>query len=231
MDHFVGSILQSLFIHEHFLIKLFTGTQSCKFNLDVLIHLIAGQADQILRQIQDFHRFSHIQHKDFSAARVGSCLQHQRYRFRNGHKITDDIRMGYCHRASGQNLFPEQGNHRAVAAQHISKTHCHKLRVIMTIKGLDDHFADPLGGSHDVGGIYRLIRGDHNKGLHPAVGCGGGHLPGAEYVVFNGLIRALFHEGHMLMGCRMVDNVGFILVEDPVHTPGVAHRGNQHHQV
>src|SRR5947207_15990593 len=57
--------------------QFFTGPQSGKNNLYVFIWLVAGEADHATGEIDDAHRLSHIQNKDFSTLSHSRSLQHQ----------------------------------------------------------------------------------------------------------------------------------------------------------
>ena len=85
--------------------QFFSRTQSREFNLDILIDFIAWQPDHIPCKIKDLYRFSHIQDEDLSAFGIGTCLKYQWYRFRNRHKVADDLRMCDGYRSSFCNLF------------------------------------------------------------------------------------------------------------------------------
>ena len=118
--------------------------------------------------------------------------------------------MGHGDRASGLDLLLEQRDHRAVAAQYVAKPHRHKAGLALLVHGLDDELTQPLGGPHDIGGVPRFVGADHDE-LPAAVTAGGqGGLVGAEDVVLDGLAGACLHQGHMLVGRSMVDNVRVI---------------------
>ena len=227
----VGCILHALFIHKHLFVQLLAGTQSCEDDLNVLAYLIAGKLDQVLGQVQNANRLSHIQNKDFSAPCVGAGLQHQGDSLRNSHKIPNDVRIRHRHRSAGRNLLFKQRDNASVGAKDIAEAHRHKIARIMAVEHLNDHLADALGGSHNVGGIDRLIRGDHDKALGAAGGCRHRRIEGAEDVVFDGLAGADLHERHMLVRSGMIDDIRTVLVENPVDALLIPDRCNQHHQI
>ena len=138
--------------------------------------------------------------------------------------------MGHRHRPARQNLLFKQRNHAAVASQHIPETHRHKLRVIVLVEGLDNHFANPLAGPHDIRGVHRLVRGNHHEPLHIVHGRRLGGFKGAEHIILHRLVRAFLHQRHMLVGRRMIDNIRLIMLKNPVHTVGVPHGTNQNLQ-
>ena len=101
----------------------------------------------------------------------------------------------------------------------------------MLVKGLNDHLTHALGSTHHISRIYRFIRGDHDKTLRSVGRCRKSSLPGTEYIVFHGLIGTCFHQWHMFVGRCVINNIRFIMFEDPVDPVGITHRGNEHHQI
>ena len=101
----------------------------------------------------------------------------------------------------------------------------------MLIKGLDNHFTDPLAGSHDIGRVYRFICRNHNKTLRSVHGCRIGGLPGSENIILYSFIRTCLHQWNMLVRCCMIDNFRLIMVKNPVHPVRITNRCNQHFQI
>ena len=99
------------------------------------------------------------------------------------------------------------------------------------VEGLDDHLADSLGSPHDVRGVHGLIRGDEDKTLTAMHHGGVGGLIGADGVVLDGFAGAVLHEGDMLVGCGVIDDLRMVLLEHLEHTPAVADGADQHHEV
>ena len=128
-------------------------------------------------------------------------------------------------------LLAKQRDHTAVAAQHIAETHRHKLRVIIFVKRLNDHLTDTLGRSHHVGGVHRLIGGDHDEFLHAVVCRCLRRLPGSENIIFYCFIGADLHEGHMLMRRRMVHDIRLICRKDLVNPSCISHGSDQNQQI
>ena len=262
VDEIVVRLAQAFLRHELFLIQLFAGPQAGIHDLDILSGLESRQFDQVPGQGIDFHGPPHVQHEDLAAVGIGPRQHHQAHRLGNGHEVTDDVRMGHGDRAALGDLLFEQGDHGAVAAQHVAETDRHELgfdvlehpagavliRVFLPqmgedlrqlsglplfdlgVEALDDHLAEPLAGAHDVGGVHGLVRGDEHESL-AAVDHGRiGGLIGADSVVLDCLAGAVLHEGHVLMGRRVIDDLGVILIEhleDPPAVPNRADKGGQ----
>ena len=99
------------------------------------------------------------------------------------------------------------------------------------IHALDHHLAQPLAGPHDVGGVHRLVGADQHEPLRPVFQGGVGGFVGADHVVLDRLIGAGLHQGYMLVGRRVVDDVRAVLVKDRVDPPAVPHGSDEHLQV
>ena len=56
-------------------------------------------------------------------------------------------------------------------------------------------------------------------------------LPCAEHIIFHRLIWAILHERHMLVGCRMIDDVWMVHRKYIVHPLCIAHRCNEYDQI
>jgi hypothetical protein len=139
--------------------------------------------------------------------------------------------MSDRHRPSFLNLFLKQRNHTSVAAQHISKPHCHKFRPGPVIHHLDHHLAEPLGCAHDISGVHGFVSGDQHKArrMEP-VRCLC-RLVSSKHIIFDCLIGTVFHQRHMLMRCRVIDNVRTILFKHIVDPMGIPHRTDQSDQI
>ena len=99
------------------------------------------------------------------------------------------------------------------------------------VEGLNDHLTQALAGAHDVGGVHGLVRGDQHEAL-AAVNHGGvGGFIGADGVVLDGFAGAVLHEGHVLMGRGVIDDLGPVGIEDLEDAPAVPHGADQGHQV
>ena len=260
MDKIVVGLLQALFLHELFLIELFTRAQAGVLDFDVHIRLEAGELDEVAGQGVDLHRRAHIEDEDLAAVGVGAGQHDERDGLLDGHEIADDIGVGHRDGAALLDLFFEDGDDGTVGAQDIAEAHGHKLGPGMLkslcrngvvgrgmgkerrdllrlslfdllVKGLDDHLAEALAGAHDVGGVDGLVGRDQDKALAAVEHGGIGRAVGAEGVVLNGLARAVLHEGDMLVGSGVVDQLGAVGAEDLVQTAAVADRADERDEV
>ena len=99
------------------------------------------------------------------------------------------------------------------------------------IEGLDNHLAEALRGAHDVRGVHGLVGGDEDKALTAVHHGGIGGLIGAEGVVLDGLTGAVLHEGDMLMGRSVIDDLRPVFGEHLEHPSAVADGADEGHEV
>ena len=260
MDLIVVGFTKSLLFHQLFFIELFAGAQAGIDNLDIDIRFIASELDQIAGEGIDLHRGAHIEDEDFAAVGIGAGQHDEGDGFLHRHEIADDIGMGNRDRAAFFDLLFEDGNHRTVGAQDVAEAHSHEFgsdipesilrdRIVRSdvgikrrnlgcsagfdlfVKRLDDHFAQTLAGTHDVDRIDRLVRADQDEALTAVQHGGIGRAVGAEGIILNGLAGAVFHEGHMLVGRSMVDDLRAVGMENLCQAAAVTDRTNKRDQV
>ena len=98
----------------------------------------------------------------------------------------------------------------------------------LLVEGLDNHFTDPLAGSHNVCGIHRLVRGNQDETLAAVRHGRISRLIGSKHIIFDTLTGAVFHEGNMLMCGRMIDDVRVIFCENLEDSAGIPNRTDKH---
>ena len=96
---------------------------------------------------------------------------------------------------------------------------------------LHDHLTAALGRAHDIGGIDRLIGGDHHKALHLIFFGKVHHVERAEDIVLDRLGRRNLHQRNMLMRRRVEHDLRMIFGKDAVHFRVVAHRRDQGNEI
>ena len=139
--------------------------------------------------------------------------------------------MGHRHRTALFDLLFKERDHGPVASQYISEPHGHKVRLRPGVHHLHHHLAHPLGRPHDVGGVHGLVRGDQHETTGSIFIRRLCRLICTEHVVLDGLVGAVLHEGHMLVGRRMVHDVGTVFLKHRLDPVGVPDRADEHHQV
>ena len=97
----------------------------------------------------------------------------------------------------------------------------------LLIKGLNDHLAETLGSTHDIGRIDSLVRTDQDKTLASMCHRCIGSLEGSNGIVLDCLTRAVFHQRHMFVCSCMVDDLRLVLFKNLEHFPAVADRSDQ----
>ena len=127
-------------------------------------------------------------------------------------------------RATLRQLFFEQRNHRTAGTQHIAEPRGDEMSVGCGVT-LGVYLGHTLGGTHHVGGIHRLVGGDHHKFLNPVTDGGVGHVFGAENVHTNSLVGILLHKRHVLVGGSVIDYVWRIFVKHLPYPQLVANIG------
>src|SRR5258706_2701895 len=145
-----------LAIGEHLLEEFLSRTQSREDDFYIVFRQ-PRETDHVAREIDDAHRFAHVEHENLAAGTHGAGLQHQLRRLRNGHEETGDVGMGYRHRAARGDLFAEFRNDADGTAEHVAESNHHEARAMRTLQGLADHFRKPLARPHDIGWIDRLV--------------------------------------------------------------------------
>ena len=128
-------------------------------------------------------------------------------------------------------LFFEKRNNRTVGTEHVAETHGDKFRFGMFVHRLYDHFADTLGRPHDVGGIDGFIRGNLHKTFHAVFIGNFRQLICAADIVFHRLVRARFHQRHVLVRSRVEYDLRAVFIEHIVEFHAVAHTADQHEQI
>ena len=227
-DHAVNRLFQIPAGHQQFLVELLAGAQTGLHDLDVPVRLIAGQSDHILRQLQNFHGTAHVQHEQLVLLGHGSRLQHQLGSFGNSHEIADDTLVRHGDGAARRDLAAEQGHHGAVGTKHIAEAHRGEGGFGAAGHGLHHHFAQPLAGTHDGGGVHRLVGGNEDELFH-AVGIRRSDgVQRTEHVVADGLLRTGLHQGDVLMGGGVEHHVGFVGIKQQLQPPGVPDGADLH---
>ena len=144
IDQVVVRLPQAFLDHEFLFIELFAGTQARVFDLDVDVRFESGKPDQVSGEISNLHRRSHVQHEDLPAVGVGACQHDQGNRLRNGHEVTDDVRMGNRDGAALLDLLFEDRDNGAVGAQDIAEADGDEFRFDVFKLFLVFFFADVL---------------------------------------------------------------------------------------
>ena len=101
----------------------------------------------------------------------------------------------------------------------------------LRVEGLDHHLTDALACAHDVRGVHGLVRADQDKALTAVHHRGVGGLIRTDGVVLDRFAGAVLHEGDVLMGRRVINNLGMVLLKDLEHAAAVADGTDQGYEV
>ena len=136
------------------------------------------------------------------------------------------------HGAARLDLLLKERDDGAVGAQHVAEAHGDELGVLaLAADGLYDHFAEALGGAHDVGRVDGFIRRDLHEDVRAVLVRTAGDVERAEDVVFDGLVGACLHERNVFVRRRVEDDLRPVLCKDVLYLAAVAHAADEHQQV
>ncbi len=121
VDEIIFGLLETLLRHELLLVELLSRAKTGVLDLDVDVRLVAGQADQVLREVRDLDRAAHVKDEDLAAVRVGACQKDKADRLRDRHEVADDVRMGDRNRTALLNLLLEDRDDGTVGAQDVAE--------------------------------------------------------------------------------------------------------------
>lgn len=99
-----------LLVAEELLVQLLALTQAGEHDLDPLG---AGELDHPLRDVEDPHRFAHLEDHHLAGVADRTGLHHELARLRDGHEVAGDVGMGDRDGAAGGDLGVERVQHRA----------------------------------------------------------------------------------------------------------------------
>ena len=99
------------------------------------------------------------------------------------------------------------------------------------VQGLDNHFTHSFGCAHDIGRIYCFVGRDQHKFLYLAAPCRTCCFVSTKHIVFDCLIRAVLHQWHMLMCCRMKDDFRMVCLHHCIDTVCISHGSDQYRKL
>ncbi len=163
---------------------------------------------------------SHVEDTD-TVFRVKRCgLHHKTASLRNRHEESGDIRICHGHRTAGCYLAAEARYDRTVGAQYITEACRDELGLARSLPGLDGqtkalhiYLGQTLGAPHDIGRVDGLVRGDHDHLLHPVLNALVSYISRTDHIDKHGLARILLHQGDMLVGSGMEDDLRMVCPE------------------
>ncbi len=173
------------------------------------------EIDHPPRQIPDPHRFPHIEHEYIAALRHRAGLNHELRGLRNGHEVADHLRVGNGDRTAGFDLLAEQRHHGTGRRQYIAEPHHAKARLAAPpMQPLQDDFGEPLGRTHDIGGVHGLVGRHQNESFHFRFMSRFGGIPRGDDVVVDPLDDVLFDDRDMFVRSGVVNGLHAIRLQD-----------------
>src|SRR5262249_45385865 len=114
-------------------------------------------ADQRLGEVAYAQRLSHVENQDVAVLAYRERLQNQRHRFGDGHKITGHVGMGHGNGAARAYLLLEHRYYAALRSKNVAKAYGNTAHPRWFAR-TDDHFAEPLGATHQAAWVDRFVR-------------------------------------------------------------------------
>ena len=84
-----------------------------------------------------------------------------------------------------------------------------------------EDYTKPLRSSHDIGRVNRFVGGDQNEAFAAVNHCRICGFISTDGIILDSLTRAVLHKRNVLMCCRMVYDIGTVLLEHLEHLSGV----------
>ena len=138
--------------------------------------------------------------------------------------------MCNCNWSTCFHLFLKKRYYTSITSKYISKPYNYIFCSGILTKCLHDHLTHTLRSSHDVCWIYRLIRRNEDKFLYSILIRCSCSLISSEYIIFNRLIRTIFHKRYMFMCCRMKYNIWAIIFHYTFNSACISNGPNQYFQ-
>lgn len=217
---------------ENLLVEFLSVTEAGEDDFNVAC---STQAYHASGKVSYFDRFAHVKDVDFATVAHSTGLDDELTGLGDEHEVAYDVGVGDGDGLMATYLFLEDGDYRAVGAQHVAKTRGDKLSrsgggifFEHAVEALDIYFTDALRAAHDIGGVDGFVGGDHYKFLRAILDGEVGNDLGAEDVVNDTLVGVILHHGHVLVGRSMENILWTCLTEEALHETGVgdvAHYG------
>ena len=209
-DEAVVSLVKVLGLDQKFLVEFLTGSESYLLNFYVLG---THQTNHTFCKIQNLHGLSHVKHEQLSVVGHGSGGKDKLAGLRYGHEVSDNPLIRNGDRTSLCYLLSEERDYGASASQYVAESGGAAFDYSLCTHALGKHLAHSLGSSHDVGGVDRLVRGNHHEALCIVFLAAVQHVLAAENVVLYGFYAVVFHQRHMFVGSCVDYDLRSVLFE------------------
>src|SRR6185437_38820 len=214
---------------EQLFVDLFALPEPDESYGDLLSRRVAGEADELLGDLQYPDRLTHIEYKHFPTLPHDTGFDHQTACFGNGHKVPRDLWVGNSYRSAIEDLADKQRNYGARGAQHVPKTGGDEPGIARQPRQrLDIDLRDALCRAHDSGRIDGFVAGDQDEFADTGANRRVRHVLCASYVCEDGLTRQGLHDGYMFISSGVEDKIGPIVVEDSLDALFIPYRSHFH---
>ena len=179
---------------------------------------------RLFAEIEDVHRFAHLEGEDLAAVREGAGLQHQLDRLLDAHEVARHGGIGHRHRSPGGDLAEEGGHHGAATPQHVPEADDAEDRPLPR-EGADDVLGHPLRPAHHARRTNGFVGRDEDEPLGVHAGGGLHHVRGAEDVGVERFLRMVLEDRDVLVGGGVEDHLRPVLAEHLEHPLAIADVG------
>src|SRR5271157_3394389 len=206
--------------------ELLAWPQACEDDFD-LIFWLPGKADQVVRQVQDLYRFTHVENKNLPASAQGTSLENQLRRLGDGHEVAGHLWVRDGHRLPAADLLLEQRDNAAVGSQDVAEPDRDQAGGASLSQGLHIHLGYTLACAHDARRTNGLVGGYHDERSDTGTDRLIDQRPGAEDIILDCLARIGFHQRHMLVGGCVENHVGPVFSESGAKAGRIRDRSDQ----
>src|SRR5271157_5246552 len=206
--------------------ELLAWPQACEDDFD-LIFWLPGKADQVVGQVQDLYRFTHVEDKNLSPSAQCTSLEDQLRRLGDGHEVAGHLGVRDGHRLPAADLLLEQWDNAAIRSQDVAEPDRDQAAGASLSLGLHIHLSQTLACAHDARRMHGLVGGYHDKRLDTGTDRLIYQGPGPEDVILDCLTRIGFHQRHMFVGGCVENHVGPEFSESGAKARRVPDRSDQ----
>ena len=198
---------------------LFAGPEAGEDDLHVGARALAHKSDELVGKIDDLDRFAHVEDEDLAALAYGRGFQYELGRFGDKHKVARHVRVRDGDGTALYDLLPEEGKDAAGGTKDVAEPDGDESGGADGVKTLDEFLRHSLCGAHDRARLDGLVSRDLDEFFAAGFVGGAGDLVSSLDVVQNSFQGVQFHNGNVLVGCGVEDDLGMVLAEDGIE-PG-----------
>src|SRR5437867_11321198 len=165
------------------------------------------ELDQVARELGDSDRLSHVEYERVAGFSHDRRLKHQLNGLGNRHEVPGRVEVGDGEWTALGKLLPEQRHNAPAAAEHVPKSDDGVREGALRRRVVYEELTDPLRRTHDARWVHGLVSGDENKAAGTYAQRGVEDIRRSEYVHEHSLLGISLHEGDVLVGRGVEDDV------------------------